>query len=103
MVHQLSKYFFLLFFQERRILEETVAPLTPTGLSNQQIVKTVPAPSPPGNKQEERSVPSQHHHHQNVSAGSEDQHPSKLHFFQGEAEPQTHFHVHTDFWKVRLK
>ncbi|XP_047189985.1 LIM and calponin homology domains-containing protein 1a isoform X5 [Scophthalmus maximus] len=63
--------------EERRILEETVTPLNPTGLLNQQLGKTETISSAP----EKSDVPLQQNG-QRVSAGNEDQHASKLHFFQ---------------------
>ncbi|XP_040891898.1 LIM and calponin homology domains-containing protein 1-like isoform X2 [Toxotes jaculatrix] len=65
--------------EERRILEETVTPLNPTGLLNQQF----------GQTEMTSSVPLQQNG-QRLSAGNEDQHASKLHFFQDspcDAEP----------------
>uniref|UniRef100_A0A3Q0SED6 LIM and calponin homology domains 1a n=1 Tax=Amphilophus citrinellus TaxID=61819 RepID=A0A3Q0SED6_AMPCI len=71
---------------ERRILEETVTPLNPTGLLNQlsgQAVTTSLATEDDDTKG--RNVPLQHNG-QNTATGNEDQHASKLHFFQGEYE-----------------
>lgn len=73
--------FCLLSFQERRILEETVTPLNPTGLLSQQTETTPTAPE--NNKTENRNIPPQQNG-QRISVGNEDQHSSKLHFFQGE-------------------
>uniref|UniRef100_A0A8D2ZPE1 Uncharacterized protein n=1 Tax=Scophthalmus maximus TaxID=52904 RepID=A0A8D2ZPE1_SCOMX len=70
--------------EERRILEETVTPLNPTGLLNQQLGKTETISSAP----EKSDVPLQQNG-QRVSAGNEDQHASKLHFFQGEIRAET--------------
>ncbi|XP_041821972.1 LIM and calponin homology domains-containing protein 1-like isoform X2 [Chelmon rostratus] len=61
--------------EERRILEETVTPLNPTGLLNQQSSATE------NNQVEEGNVPLQQNG-QRISTGNEDQHASKLHFFQ---------------------
>ncbi|XP_030587022.1 LIM and calponin homology domains-containing protein 1-like isoform X3 [Archocentrus centrarchus] len=68
--------------EERRILEETVTPLNPTGLLNQlsgQAVTTSLATEDDDAKG--RNVPLQHNG-QNTATGNEDQHASKLHFFQ---------------------
>lgn len=70
-------------FQERRILEETVTHLTPTGLACQQLGQTAVASSAPGNNETETgSVPLQVNGHK-TATGNEDQHASKLHFFLG--------------------
>ncbi|KAM8880179.1 uncharacterized protein AB9W97_015143 isoform 2-T2 [Spinachia spinachia] len=61
--------------EERRILEETGAPLNPLGLLSQPTGTTA---SPPDDNKTEKCIPS-------TSAGSEDQHASKLHFFQDSA------------------
>lgn len=77
-------YFFILaclfFYQERRILEETVTPLNPTGLLNQQSGQTPASPGPENNM---RDTPLQQNG-QKIATGNEGQHASKLHFFQGE-------------------
>ncbi|XP_008291215.1 LIM and calponin homology domains-containing protein 1-like isoform X2 [Stegastes partitus] len=72
--------------EERRILEETVTPLNPTGLLNQQSGQTATPSSAPENNNNtgERNVPLQHNG-QRISTGNEDQHASKLHFFQDSA------------------
>ncbi|KAG7486253.1 LIM and calponin-likey domains-containing 1-like isoform X2 [Solea senegalensis] len=68
--------------EERRILEETVTPLNPTSLLNQQLVKTETTSSAPEEiNMEKKNVPPQQNG-QRVSTGPEDQHVSKLHFFQ---------------------
>ncbi|XP_049900718.1 LIM and calponin homology domains-containing protein 1-like isoform X5 [Epinephelus moara] len=76
--------------EERKILEETVTPLNPTCSLNQQSGQTGTTPSTPeNNKTEIRNVPAQQNG-QRPSPGSEDQHASKLHFFQdsaGDGEP----------------
>ncbi|XP_078022316.1 LIM and calponin homology domains-containing protein 1-like isoform X8 [Epinephelus lanceolatus] len=76
--------------EERKILEETVTPLNPTCSLNQQLGQTGTTPSTPeNNKTEIRNVPAQQNG-QRPSPGSEDQHASKLHFFQdsaGDGEP----------------
>lgn len=82
-------------FQERRILEETVTPLNPTGLLHQlsgQAATTSSATE--GDNTKGRSVPLQHNG-QTISTGNEDQHASKLHFFQGEYELCTYISGHT--------
>ncbi|XP_070834488.1 LIM and calponin homology domains-containing protein 1-like isoform X2 [Chaetodon trifascialis] len=61
--------------EERRILEETVTPLNPTGLLNQQ------SSAPETNKAAEGNGPLQQNG-QRIPTGNEDQHASKLHFFQ---------------------
>ncbi|XP_076584064.1 uncharacterized protein LOC143319207 isoform X2 [Chaetodon auriga] len=61
--------------EERRILEETVTPLNPTGLLNQQ------SSAPENNKAAEGNGPLQQNG-QRIPTGNEDQHASKLHFFQ---------------------
>lgn len=68
-------------FQERRILEETVTPLNPTGLLNQQTGTTSSAPE--NNETKGGNLPLLQNG-QRISTGNEDQHSSKLHFFQGE-------------------
>lgn len=74
------------FFQERRILEETVTPLNPTGLLNQVSGQTAAtSPGPENDNTTGKNVPLQHNG-QKTSTGNEDQHASKLHFFQGEYE-----------------
>lgn len=76
--------------EERKILEETVTPLNPTCSLNQQSGQTGTTPSTPeNNKTEIRNVPAQQNS-QRPSPGNEDQHASKLHFFQdsaGDGEP----------------
>ncbi|XP_054865713.1 LIM and calponin homology domains-containing protein 1-like isoform X7 [Amphiprion ocellaris] len=71
--------------EERRILEETVTPLNPTGLLNQQSGQTaMPSSAPQNNDTGGRNVAPQHNG-QRISTGNEDQHASKLHFFQDSA------------------
>ncbi|XP_051801496.1 LIM and calponin homology domains-containing protein 1-like isoform X2 [Acanthochromis polyacanthus] len=71
--------------EERRILEETVTPLNPTGLLNQQSGQTAtPSSAPQNNDTGGRNVAPQHNG-QRISTGNEDQHASKLHFFQDSA------------------
>ncbi|XP_077965312.1 uncharacterized protein LOC120825416 isoform X12 [Gasterosteus aculeatus] len=65
--------------EERRILEETGTPLSPSGLLSQQTGTTAP---PPGNNETEKCKVTPQQNGQRTSAGSEDQHASKLHFFQ---------------------
>ncbi|XP_037621258.1 LIM and calponin homology domains-containing protein 1-like isoform X3 [Sebastes umbrosus] len=66
--------------EERKILEETVTPLNPAGLLNQ----TGMTPSAPeNNKTEGGSVPLQQNGQRRE--GNEDQHATKLHFFQDTA------------------
>ncbi|XP_074485575.1 LIM and calponin homology domains-containing protein 1-like isoform X6 [Sebastes fasciatus] len=66
--------------EERKILEETVTPLNPAGLLNQ----TGMTPSAPENNQTEGgSVPLQQNGQRRE--GNEDQHATKLHFFQDTA------------------
>ncbi|KAM9769114.1 LIM and calponin homology domains-containing protein 1a isoform 2-T2 [Menidia menidia] len=68
--------------EERRILEETVTPLSPTGLLQQQPGNPVTALS----AIEKDSIGGLKvyvpENGQNISRGKEDQHSSKLHFFQ---------------------
>uniref|UniRef100_A0A3Q4AQU6 Uncharacterized protein n=1 Tax=Mola mola TaxID=94237 RepID=A0A3Q4AQU6_MOLML len=71
--------------EERRILEETVTCLTPTGLLNQQFGQTGKTPSTQGNKETERGNAPLQKNSQRSAAGNEDQHASKLHFFQDSA------------------
>ncbi|XP_072320079.1 uncharacterized protein [Eucyclogobius newberryi] len=59
--------------EERRILEETVAPLSPVGILKQRPPQADAGPDPP-----------QHNGHR-VPLGNEGQHASKLHFFQDSA------------------
>ncbi|CAB1415768.1 unnamed protein product [Pleuronectes platessa] len=68
--------------EERRILEETVTPLKPSGSLNQQLVKTEATPSAPQHNKTENGHAPLLQNGQRVSTGSEDQHTSKLHFFQ---------------------
>ncbi|CAI5680755.1 unnamed protein product [Oreochromis niloticus] len=68
--------------EERRILEETVTPLNPTGLLNQVSGQTAAtSPGPENDNTTGKNVPLQHNG-QKISTGNEDQHASKLHFFQ---------------------
>ncbi|XP_071374080.1 LIM and calponin homology domains-containing protein 1-like [Centroberyx affinis] len=68
--------------EERRILEETATPLNPSGLSKQQPGQTATiSPAQQNHEAEGRNVPTQHNG-QTISTGNEDQHASKLHFFQ---------------------
>ncbi|KAM4603338.1 uncharacterized protein ACJ7VT_018055 [Polymixia lowei] len=68
--------------EERRILEETATPLNPSGLTRQQPGQTEESSPAQQNQQTEvRNVPIQHNG-QTFSTGNEDQHASKLHFFQ---------------------
>ncbi|XP_039469347.1 LIM and calponin homology domains-containing protein 1-like isoform X1 [Oreochromis aureus] len=68
--------------EERRILEETVTPLNPTGLLNQVSGQTAAtSPGPENDNTTGKNVPLQHNG-QKTSTGNEDQHASKLHFFQ---------------------
>ncbi|XP_054459879.1 LIM and calponin homology domains-containing protein 1a isoform X2 [Anoplopoma fimbria] len=71
--------------EERKILEETATPLNPTGLSNQQSVQTGTTSSTPENNQTERGNVAPQQNGQKTSTGNEDQHASKLHFFQDSA------------------
>lgn len=69
--------------QERRILEETVTHLTPTGLACQPLGQTAVVSSSPGNNETETgNAPPQENGHR-IATGNEDQHASKLHFFLG--------------------
>uniref|UniRef100_A0A3P9JGP9 LIM and calponin homology domains 1a n=1 Tax=Oryzias latipes TaxID=8090 RepID=A0A3P9JGP9_ORYLA len=71
--------------EERRILEETVTPLSPTGLLQQGTGHTaVSAPAPENNNKGEGNV-SLEQNGKKVPTGREDQHASKLHFFQDSA------------------
>uniref|UniRef100_A0A3B3I1I4 LIM and calponin homology domains 1a n=1 Tax=Oryzias latipes TaxID=8090 RepID=A0A3B3I1I4_ORYLA len=71
--------------EERRILEETVTPLSPTGLLQQGSGHTaVSAPAPENNNKGEGNV-SLEQNGKKVPTGREDQHASKLHFFQDSA------------------
>lgn len=71
----------MLMFQERRILEETVTHLTPTGLACQQSGQTA-AGSPGNSETVTGNAPLQVNGHR-AAPGKEDQHASKLHFFLG--------------------
>lgn len=67
--------------EERKILEETVTPLNPTGLLNQQPVQTGTTPSATENNAAEGgNVPPQQNGQRREA--TDDQHESKLHFFQ---------------------
>ena len=74
-------YLFVYIFQERKILEETVTPLNPTGLLNQQPVQTGTTPSATENNAAEGGNVPQNGQRREAT---DDQHESKLHFFQGE-------------------
>ncbi|CAG12303.1 unnamed protein product, partial [Tetraodon nigroviridis] len=65
--------------KERRILEETVTHLTPTGLACQQSGQTA-AGSPGNSETVTGNAPLQVNGHR-AAPGKEDQHASKLHFF----------------------
>lgn len=65
--------------QERRILEETVTPLTPAGLLSQQPGQT--AATPPGAV---GGTADALKNTQRIPAEGAEQHASMLHFFQGE-------------------
>uniref|UniRef100_UPI003AAFC666 uncharacterized protein n=1 Tax=Centroberyx gerrardi TaxID=166262 RepID=UPI003AAFC666 len=68
--------------EERRILEETATPLNPSSLSKQQPGQTATiSPAQQNHEAGGRNVPTQHNG-QTISTGNEDQHASKLHFFQ---------------------
>ncbi|XP_034712824.1 LIM and calponin homology domains-containing protein 1-like isoform X3 [Etheostoma cragini] len=70
--------------EERRILEETVTPLNPTGLLHQHSVQTGTTSSAPENNETERgNIPLQQSGQKRER--NEDQHASKLHFFQDSA------------------
>ncbi|XP_074542743.1 uncharacterized protein LOC141802856 isoform X3 [Halichoeres trimaculatus] len=70
--------------EERKILEETVTPLNPTGLLNPQADQSGTTPSSPENEKKGHNIPVQFNS-QRISTGNEDQHASKLHFFQESA------------------
>ncbi|KAM3864784.1 uncharacterized protein ACN63O_010471 [Diretmus argenteus] len=70
--------------EERLILEETATPLNPSGLSKQQPGQTGTMSPTQHNHQTEANVanvPLEQNGHR-ISTGNEDQHASKLHFFQ---------------------
>ncbi|XP_041641242.1 LIM and calponin homology domains-containing protein 1-like isoform X2 [Cheilinus undulatus] len=67
--------------EERKILEETVTPLNPTGLLNQQADQTGPTLPSHENEKKESKAPYQLNG-QRIPTANEDQHASKLHFFQ---------------------
>lgn len=71
-----------ILFQERRILEETVTHLTPTGLAGQQLGQTIVSSAPGTNETQTENAPLQENGHR-MAPGNEDQHASKLHFFLG--------------------
>lgn len=78
---------FLFSVQERRILEETVAPLSPSASAQRQLERMATAPfsvAEENNNAAVRGNVSLHQNGQKIHTGSEDQHASKLHFFQGE-------------------
>ncbi|XP_033986036.1 LOW QUALITY PROTEIN: LIM and calponin homology domains-containing protein 1-like [Trematomus bernacchii] len=67
--------------EERKILEETVTPLNPTGLLNQQPVQTgTTSSATENNAAEGGNVPPQQNGQRREA--TDDQHESKLHFFQ---------------------
>ncbi|XP_034542814.1 LIM and calponin homology domains-containing protein 1-like isoform X2 [Notolabrus celidotus] len=70
--------------EERKILEETVTPLNPTGVINPQSEQSVPTSSSTENEKKADTFPVQLNG-QRISTGSEDQHATKLHFFQESA------------------
>ncbi|XP_027873286.1 LIM and calponin homology domains-containing protein 1-like isoform X2 [Xiphophorus couchianus] len=70
--------------EERRILEETVAPLSPSASVQRQLERMATAPfsAEENNKAAVRGNVSLQQNGQKIHTGSEDQHASKLHFFQ---------------------
>uniref|UniRef100_A0A3P9MRY9 LIM and calponin homology domains 1a n=1 Tax=Poecilia reticulata TaxID=8081 RepID=A0A3P9MRY9_POERE len=70
--------------EERRILEETVAPLSPSASVQRQAERTATAPFSveENNNGTVRGNVSLQQNGQKIHTGSEDQHVSKLHFFQ---------------------
>ncbi|XP_043971668.1 LIM and calponin homology domains-containing protein 1-like isoform X6 [Gambusia affinis] len=71
--------------EERRILEETVAPLSPSASAQRQLERMATAPfsvAEENNNAAVRGNVSLHQNGQKIHTGSEDQHASKLHFFQ---------------------
>ncbi|XP_054912442.1 LIM and calponin homology domains-containing protein 1-like isoform X3 [Poeciliopsis prolifica] len=70
--------------EERRILEETVAPLSPSASVQRQLERTAAAPfsAEENNNAAVRGNVSLQQNGQKIHTGSEDQHASKLHFFQ---------------------
>ncbi|TDH16354.1 hypothetical protein EPR50_G00019030 [Perca flavescens] len=84
--------------EERRILEETVTPLNPTAMLNQHSVQTATTSSAPENNETERgNVPLQQNGQRRE--GNEDQHASKLHFFQDSALDGEHSKKQ-ELWKT---
>ncbi|XP_045903407.1 LIM and calponin homology domains-containing protein 1a isoform X2 [Micropterus dolomieu] len=71
--------------EERRILEETVMPLNPTSLLNQQPNQTGTTSPAPDNKETEGGDIAPQQNSQRISTLTEDQHASKLHFFHDSA------------------
>ncbi|XP_062289244.1 LIM and calponin homology domains-containing protein 1-like isoform X2 [Scomber scombrus] len=71
--------------EERKILEETVTPLNPSSLFNQQSCQTGKTSSAPENNETQSSLVPLQQNGQKISTGNEDQHASKLHFFQDSA------------------
>ncbi|XP_038569024.1 LIM and calponin homology domains-containing protein 1-like isoform X2 [Micropterus salmoides] len=71
--------------EERRILEETVMPLNPTSLLNQQPNQTGTTSPAPDNKETEGGDVAPQQNSQRISTLTEDQHASKLHFFHDSA------------------
>ncbi|XP_014890497.1 LIM and calponin homology domains-containing protein 1-like isoform X1 [Poecilia latipinna] len=70
--------------EERRILEETVAPLSPSASVQRQPerIATAPFSAEENNNGAVRGNVSAQQNGQKIHTGSEDQHASKLHFFQ---------------------
>ncbi|XP_032418514.1 LIM and calponin homology domains-containing protein 1-like isoform X3 [Xiphophorus hellerii] len=70
--------------EERRILEETVAPLSPSASVQRQLERMATAPfsAEENNNAAVRGNVSLQQNGQKIHTGSEDQHASKLHFFQ---------------------
>ncbi|XP_070684312.1 LIM and calponin homology domains-containing protein 1-like [Pempheris klunzingeri] len=86
--------------EERRILEETIAPLNPTGLLDQRMDQTSTTSSAPENSNTEQgNIPLQQNG-QRVSTGNEDQHASKLHFFQVDSACDGEPSKKPELWKT---
>ncbi|XP_031718993.1 LIM and calponin homology domains-containing protein 1-like isoform X2 [Anarrhichthys ocellatus] len=87
--------------EERKILEETVTPLNPMGLLNQQSGQTGTTSSAPENNETERGNVAEQQNGQRT--GNEDQHASKLHFFQDSTCDGEPLHVMVkkqELWKT---
>ncbi|XP_056135533.1 LIM and calponin homology domains-containing protein 1a isoform X8 [Lampris incognitus] len=85
--------------EERRILEETAAPLQHSASSIQPASQTGAGPPPQIGHRTGGRAASTEHNGQRVLAGNEDQHASKLHFFQ-DSSCNSESSKKTEMWKT---